>query len=191
MAEFEVKVRNLKTGETLIASMADCEQCIAWLSERPPFIEVVSVLSDVSPAEQQRLKEAMRPYDAAERELKRRYDAAHQEALNEAYQKEMEQLEQDQKSPTTAEGADPNRPLSVKYEVDEGFTVVDDDRELTDAAREAALAWVQERNGWIADKGQLVGEAHLEVWPNDVPSGDEDKRVLEGGRFFPRIKTEA
>ena len=191
MADFEVKVRNLKTGETMIASMADCEQCIAWLGERPPYIEILSVLSDTSPAEQRRLKEAMRPYDDEELALKRAFDQKHQEALNEAYQRELAQLEQEQKSATTAEGADPNRPMSVKYEVDAGFTVIDDDRELTDVAREAALAWVQERNGWVESKGQLVGEAHLEVWPNDVPTGDEKDRVLAGGRFFPRIKTEA
>ncbi|HJL17719.1 MAG TPA: hypothetical protein RMH99_18790 [Sandaracinaceae bacterium LLY-WYZ-13_1] len=190
MAQFEVKVRNLKTGETLIASMEDCEQCIAWLSERPQNLEILGVLSDTSPAEQRRLKEAMRPYDAEELELKRKYDAEQQAAMNEAYQKELEKLENDQSASEPDPNADPDRPLSVKYEVDEGLTVVDDDRELTPAAEKAVRAWIEERNGWIADKGQLVGEAHLEVWPNEVPSGDESSRVLAGGRFFPRLRAE-
>lgn len=89
MAEFEVKVRNLKTGETLVASMADAEQCIAWLEERPPFIEILTVLSDVSPAESKRMKEAMRPYDSVERELKAKYDAELEAALQQRYQEEM------------------------------------------------------------------------------------------------------
>lgn len=190
MAEFEVKVRNLKTGETLVASMADAEQCIAWLEERPPFIEILTVLSDVSPAESKRMKDAMRPYDSVERELKAKYDAELEAALQQRYQEEMALIEKGDLGGDDAD-ADPNRPLAVKYEIDEGFTVVDDSRPLTDAARAACVAWVKERNAWVEGKGQMVGEAHLEVWPNDVPEGDEDKRVLEGGRFFPRLKTEA
>jgi hypothetical protein len=189
MAEFEVKVRNLKSGETLIASMADCEQCIAWLAERPPFLEILGVLSDTSPAEQRRLKEAMRPYTEEELALKREFDERHRAALDAQYQKELAQIEREQ-SATPDPNADPDRPLSVKYEVDEGLTVVDDDRPLTDAARDAVLAWVAERNGWIESRGQLVGEAHVEVWPHEVPGGDESARVLAGGRFFPRLKVD-
>lgn len=190
MADFEVKVRNLKTGETLVASMADAEQCIAWLEERPPFMEILTVLSDVSPAESRRMKEAMRPYDSAERALKAKYDAEHEAALQQRYQQEMAQIERGDFDGDDVD-TDPNRPLAVKYEVDAGFTVVDDTRPLTDAARAACLAWVQERNAWVEGKGQMVGEAHLEVWPNEIPDGDEGQRVLEGGRFFPRLKTEA
>ena len=190
MAEFEVKVRNLKTGETMIASMADAEQCIAWLGERPPFIEILTVLSDVSPADQRRLKEAMRPYDDEEIALKKKYDQELAEALQKRYAEELALIESDKKGEVPAD-ADPHRPLAVKYEVDEGLRVVDDDRELTDAAREACLAWVAERNEWVKGKGQIVGEAHLEVWPAEVPDGDESKRVLEGGRFFPRLAAES
>ncbi len=64
MADFEVKVRNLETGEMLVAGMPDSDHCIEWPRERPKNLEIVSVLSDTSPAESRRLKEAMRPYDA-------------------------------------------------------------------------------------------------------------------------------
>lgn len=187
MADFEVKVRNLKTGEMMVASMPDAATCIDWLKERPPFLEIISVLSDCSPADSQRMKEAMRPYDSVERELKARYDQEAAETARAAYQKELEAIQEDQ-SLAAQEMAklDPDRPIAVKYELDEGLVVVDDDRELTDAAREACLAWVKERDGWIASKGQIIGEAHLEVWPNVVPEGEE--RVREGGRFFPRLK---
>ncbi len=187
MADFEVKVRNLETGEMLVASMPDCETCIEWLKERPENIEIVSVLSDVSPADSRRLKEAMRPYDAGELALKEAYDKKVHAAQMEQYGKELEIIEGLQKESKDESDLDPNRPLSVRYEVDAGFSVVDDTRALTEAARKACQAWIDERNDWVRAKGQLVGEAHLEVWPNDVPDGDETQRVLEGGRFFPRL----
>ena len=187
MAEFEVKVRNLETGEMMVASMPDCETCIAWLAERAENLEIVSVLSDVSPAESRRLKEAMRPYDAGELRLKEEFDRRATAAAMEQYGKELELIEGLQKEAQDDSDLDPNRPLSVRYELDAGLSVVDDSRPLTDAARAACLAWIEERNAWVRDKGQLVGEAHLEVWPNEVPSGDEADRVLDGGQFYPRL----
>ncbi len=189
MAEFEVKVRNLETGEVLVAGMPDSDTALAWLKERPKNIEIVSVLSECSPAESKRLKEAMRPYDADEMKLKAEYDRKAQKAAMDQYAKEMQEMQAMQAAAEADGGGelDPNRPLSVRYEVDAGFSVVDDTRPLTDAAKAACLAWIEERNSWIKDKGQLVGEAHIEVWPNDVPEGDEDKRVLDGGRFFPLL----
>lgn len=188
MADFEVKVRNLETGEMLVAGMPDCDTCIEWLRERPQNLEIVSVLSDTSPADSRRLKEAMRPYDAGELKLKAAFDKKNVQAAMEQYGKEMELIEGLQKDAKADAGdLDPNRPISVRYEVDTGLTVVEDTRPLTDAAKKACMAWIEERNGWIKDKDQMVGEAHLEVWPNDVPDGDESKRVLEGGQFFPRL----
>lgn len=187
MADFEVKVRNLETGEMLVAGMPDSDHCIEWLRERPKNLEIVSVLSDTSPAESRRLKEAMRPYDADELALKAAYDKKQLTAAMEQYTKELEQIEGLQKEGEDESGLDPNRPMSVRYDMDSGLSVVEDKRPLTEAARKACLAWIEVRNGWIKDKEQVVGEAHLEVWPNAVPEGTEDKRVLEGGRFFPRL----
>lgn len=188
MADFEVKVRNLETGEMLVAGMPDCETCIQWLKERPKNIEIVTVLSDVSPADSARLKEAMRPYDEDEMKLKAEYDKKATEAAMRAYQREMVQMEALQSAAEENEAElDPNRPISVKYDADTGLVAVEDTREIPPAARAACMAWIEERNSWVRDKGQLVGEAHLEVWPHEVPGGDEEQRVLEGGRFFPRL----
>lgn len=190
MADFDVKVRNLETGETMVASMPDCETCIAWLTERPPFIEIISVLSDTSPAEQRRLKEAMRPYNSAERSLKQKYDDELAAGLQAAYQDELARIESDQSAADEEDAnADPNRPIAIKYDSDEGLRAVEDKREISDLARNAVLAWVRERNTWIDSKGQIIGEAHLEVWPGEMPA-DETERVREGGRFFPRLKPE-
>jgi len=188
MADFQVKVRNLETGEMLVASMPDSDTAIEWLKERPKNVEIVSVLSDTSPAESARLKEAMRPYDMEEMKLKEAFDRKAAEAALEQYGKELEMIEQAQaEADGEQDELDPNRPISVKYDMDDGLVVVEDKRELTDAAKAACMAWIEERSGWIKDKGQTVGEAHIDVWPNEVPGGDEEKRVLEGSRFFPRL----
>ena len=188
MGDFKVKVRNLETGETLIAEMEDSAQCMAWLEERPHFIEIISVLSDVSPAESRRLKEAMRPYNKAELALKAKYDQELVAAMEAQYKEELELIQREQKSADGQE-TDPDAVMSIKYDADDGLVNVEDGRPITDAARGACEAWVRERNAWVASKGQLIGEAHLEVYPGALPDGVEE-RVLEGGRFFPRLKPE-
>jgi len=168
--------------------MPDANACTEWLRERPKNMEIVSVLSETSPAERERLKDAMRPYDKEELALKAEFDRKTAAAAAQAYGAELEMIENAQAlSKSELAALDPNRPMSVKYEVDEGLTVVEDDRELTEAARAACLAWVDERNEWVKSKDQIIGEAHLEVWPNECPDGDESKRMLEGSRFFPRL----
>ena len=189
MADFEVKVRNLETGEMLVATMPDSDAAIEWLKERPRNMEIVSVLSEMSPAESHRLKEAMRPYDADEMKLKSEFDRRATKAAMDQYAREMAQMQKLQAAAESEAGdLDPNRPLSVRYDSESGFVVVDDTRKLTEAAEAACIVWIRERNSWIKSKGQMIGEAHLEVWPNEVPGGEgEDKRVLEGGRFFPLL----
>jgi hypothetical protein len=180
MSTFDVKVRNLETGETLIASLPDCDTCVRWLSQRPRNVEILSVLSDTSGADRDRLHAAMRPYDEAELALKRKYDEARMAAAQEAYAAALRQMEAEQAAP---ENADPMRPMPIRYEADEGLSC-GDGRAIPEVVREAVAAWVAERNGWVEGRGQIVGEAHLEVWPGDVPAGEE--RVREGGRFYPR-----
>jgi hypothetical protein len=50
-------------------------------------------------------------------------------------------------------------------------------------ARDAVLAWIAERNEWVAARGQTVGECTVKVWPGKMPA-KEDERVKEG-RFVP------
>lgn len=182
MADFEVKVRNLETGETLIASMPDVDACVRWLEHRPENLEILTVLSTMSGLDRARLEAAMRPYDRGELALKRKYDEARAAAAAAAY---AEGLAQMQAEPVEDPNADPNRPMSVRYEIDEGLSAAGDSRPINQAMRDAIQAWVDERNGWISSRRQMVGEAHLEVWPNEVPEGET--RVREGGRFFPRL----
>lgn len=182
MADFEVKVRNLVTGETLVAGMPDVDACVRWLKERPQNLEILGAISTMSGHDRERLQGAMRPYDDGELALKRKYDEARTAAAAAAYADAMAKMEAE---PVEDPNADPNRPMSVRWEIDEGMSTQGDSREINAAMREAITAWVAERNEWIHPRRQMVGEAHLEVWPNEVPEGES--RVREGGRFFPRL----
>jgi hypothetical protein len=191
MADFQIKVRNLETEETLIATLETYDDAVTWLSERPQNIEIVSVLSDVSPKQMRELKEAMRPYDEDEKQRIAARAGELVEAVRKAREAEEARRDAEEKlARRQAEIADPNRPLKVQWSLDEGFKNNDpfDNRPITSAAQEAVLAWIQERNGWVAERGQLVAEAEVEVYPNEVPDGRE--RVVEGGRFTARQRPE-
>ena len=47
-AGFQIKVRNLETDETLIATLDSYEDALTFLADRPHLMEVITVLSDVS-----------------------------------------------------------------------------------------------------------------------------------------------
>ncbi len=188
---FEIKVRNLETDETLIATLDSYEDALIWLRERPHLMEVLSVLSDVSPKQMHELKEAMRPYDEEE---KSHMSSRAQEAI-EAVRRVREAEEaraaaEEKLAREAAKSADPNRPMKVRWSMDTGCAINDpfDDRPVTAAAEKAILEWVAERNGWVAERGQIVAEAEVEVYPNEVPEGAS--RVLRGGQFTPRHRGE-
>lgn len=189
MAHFEMKVRRMKTGETMIATLDSFEDALAFLRERPDFLEVVSVLSDTSAADRGRLRDAMRPYSDEERALKDEFAAKHDAAVAEQMRKEMQEAQVlADKAMRDAIAADPNRPMAVRWEIDEGYSVADpnDPREINDDVKRAIEAWVAERNTWIADRGQFVGEATVQVYPLDPPEGEA--RVLQGGQFAARLR---
>lgn len=179
----------MKTGETMIATLDSFEDALEFLRERPEFLEIVSVLSDTSAADRGRLRDAMRPYSAEERELKDEIAAKHDAAIAEQMRKEMQEAQAlADKAMRDAIAADPNRPMSVRWEINEGYSVADpnDPREINDEVKRAIEEWVAERNTWIADRGQFVGEATVQVYPLDPPAGEA--RVLQGGQFAARVR---
>lgn len=187
MSHFEIKVRNLETDETLIATLDSYEDALVWLQERPHLMEVVTVLSDVSPKQMRELKEAMRPYDDDEKSHMSSRASEAIEAVRRVREAEEARAAADEKlAREAAKHADPNRPMKVRWSMETGFSNNDafDDRALTPVAEKAILEWVAERNGWVADRGQIVAEAEVEVYPNEVPEGES--RILRGGQFTPR-----
>lgn len=182
-----LRLRDLQTGDPFTKEFDSVGSAIPWLRERPRFTEVLGVVFEgISKEDNDRMKEAMRPLDDDERASMQRLDAAEREAKQkraEERRREAETAEQAQRE--AAKGADKDRPMEVEYRYDrEELLKTDkyDDRDITDAVKEAVTAWVRERMEWVADRGQTVGQAKITLYPRDVPKGKE--RVLHG-TFIP------
>jgi hypothetical protein len=176
----------MKSGETLIAEFENADDCRSWLKDRPQFIEVLGVTSsDVPHALQDELRKLMRPVDEEERVFEAKAEAKYQAELESFAEKEKErraaELEAYKESMKTA---DPARPLQATWNREDGVKVSDpyDPREVTEAAREAVVAWVRERDTWVERRNQIVDSATVQVYPLDLPE-DAESRVLHGGQF--------
>ena len=185
----ELKVRNVKSGETLVAELDSFEDAITWLGSRPEFMEVLGVLSkDLSDEEHEALKGAMRPYTEEEQQFFEDSERARDEEIRQRLAEENRIAQQRMKEHAEAMiKADPGRPMKLKWHFEEGLSKLDpyDPREITDAARKAVDAWVAERHSWIEGRDQKVVEATVSVYPAEVPTGDEADRVQRGGQFVP------
>ncbi len=187
MAKLDLRLRDLETAELLIASFESEDDAATWLRERPPMMEVIGLIADSSdPVMHQMLRAAVRPLDPDEAEVVQRMDAA------DAVARTAREIEHVRRSAAEAEAhresmrqADPNRLMQISWVRAEGFSMMDpaDEREVTPAAQAAVLEWVRERDGWVADRGMIVVEATLSVWPGDLPKGET--RVQQGGKFIP------
>jgi hypothetical protein len=191
MAGFQIKVRNLETDEALVATLDSYEDALTFLSDRPHMMEIITVLSDVSPKQMSELKEAMRAYDADEKaKMAGRAGLLAEELRKAREHEEAMAAAEEARAREAAKSADPARPMKVKWSIEEGCTSNDafDPRPVSAVVEQAVIAWVQERNGWVAERGQIVGEAEVEVYPLDVPEGGE--RIVRGGTFVPRLRPE-
>lgn len=187
MGKLDLRLRDLENGELLIASFESEDDAATWLRERPHMMEVLGMIAENSdPAMHKMLREAARPLDPGEAEVVRRMDVADARARMER------EIEQARRATAEADAhreamrtADPDRPMQISWSLDGGFAVMDpaDEREITAAVKEAVAEWVRERDGWVADRGLMVNEAVLTVWPGPLPKGES--RVQPGGRFIP------
>jgi hypothetical protein len=188
MTKLDLKVRDLKTGSTGLATFETVEEARAWLVARPRFVDVLGVASHHLPPEvNSELRAALRPLDdeelALERGLAEEQDVQARKLAAERQAAERAAVEEHRRSVAYA---DPNRPLQVRYRFSAGLSVADpsDTRVISEEARVAAMAWVEERNEWVQGRGQCVGEASLEVWPGPIPAGPRNERVISG-TFVP------
>jgi hypothetical protein len=184
----KLRIRNLKTREVGVVDFATEPDAAVWLKARPAFVEVLGVAGQISvPMDlQDRLKAIVRPLDEDERlavrELELAIDKEDLERQTEARKREIEAAQKHAESMRTG---DPDRLMEIHWRFDKGMNLTDpvDPRAIPDAARDAVLAWIAERNAWVAGRGQCVGECTLKVWPGKMPAGSEE-RVKEG-RFVP------
>jgi hypothetical protein len=187
MAKLDLRLRDLETAELLIASFESEDDAATWLRERPPMMEVLGLIAESSDPEMHKaLRAAVRPLDEAEAEVVQRMDAADAVARAEREAEHERRAIADAEAHRAAmRAADPNRPMQITWMIEEGFSPMDpaDEREISAEVQEAVLAWVRERNSWVAEREQVVHEAVVTVWPGALPEGEA--RVLPGGRFVP------
>ena len=187
MAPIDLRLRNLENGELLLASFDNEVDAGLWLHDRPPMMEVLGVIAQSDDAAiHAALRRAVRDLDDAERAVVERLDAEAERAYAERKADEERRADEERAAYLeTMRTADPARPMQVAWSLAGGFAPVDpmDPRDITDDVRAAVLAWVRERDGWVADRGLVVGEATVTVWPLAVPDGES--RVHRGGQFVP------
>lgn len=181
-----LRVRNLETGEMGTVDFEDEANATVWLRARPRLVEVLGLASDGVPQETSNaLRAAMRPLDAAERVLEQKLSQDQKAAFEKMARARLERERKDLDAHRAGQAdADPNRPMEVHWTYDGGFEKQDasDPRPISDDARAAVLAWIEERNEWVRDRQQIVGDAKVLVYPAEVPAGKE--RVVRG-TFMP------
>jgi hypothetical protein len=187
MPKIMLKLEDLRTGDATNRELESEEAALTFLKARPRFVDVLGVIFEgLTPEQNARLKAAMRPLDdeerAADEALKKMKERA-AEAMRAERQKAEEAAQARHRE--AMKTADPNRAMEVRYLYNAGLSLVDqtDPREISEEAREAVLAWVAERNEWVADRGQIVAEAKVWVWPGKLPKPTADR--VQGGTFIP------
>ncbi len=184
----QLKIRDIRTGKAQIAEFESVDDTLTWLSNRPRFVEVLGPpqRSAIAPADEKRMRSAMRPLDDEELAAQAVQDQRDAEALRAALANEQAQARaQLEEQRELNRLADPNRPMHVAWEHGKGCRNADpaDQRPVTGLARKAVDAWIAERNTWVHPRGQYVVDAQVVVWPGPVPGGDEDNRIEPGGQF--------
>ena len=181
MPKIELMIRKLETGELLNAEFQNENECEQWLVERPNLIEVVKMVSKVEPELEAHLRQKMRPLDFGE--LARRDELAKAQRMEIRAQRAQEEAEAkaDEESAEEPTGVDPNRAMVVRWGKAQGFYLADehDEREVPQRVKDAITAWIDERNGWVRDRGQHVSAAIVTV----SPAADADDLIHPGGQF--------
>ena len=190
----KLRIRNLKTREVGVVEHEAEADAAVWLKARPAYVDVLGAAGQTPiPMDvQERLRAIMRPLNEDERLAVREIElAVEKEDLERQTAARRRDLEAAQKHAEEMRTGDPERLMEIHWRFDKGMNLTDpvDPRQITDAAREAVLAWIAERNEWVAGRGQCVGECTLKVWPGKLPAGAEE-RVKEG-RFIPVSADEA
>jgi len=193
MPIIELKVRNLKTGDIMVAEIPSIDDTLAWLKERPHCIDVLGVVTEDLPTEiHEAMRNAMRPLDAEEKGLDEALQAARMAEMEKTIAAEKERAQERLDAHIEEQRtADPARAMMLHFELEDGLTKSDpyDEREIPDSVKEAVEAWIAERNTWVEKKGLEVHSADVAAWPVEIPEGWEG-RVQPGGTFTPGPKRE-
>ncbi|MEM9696093.1 MAG: hypothetical protein AAGA56_26350 [Myxococcota bacterium] len=186
--KLDLRLRDLTTGDTRNKPFESVEAAKEWLERRPENVEVLGVASHHVPRDvSDMLKSANRPLDEGERErvaaLEKKAEAEAEVRARAIQEAQVKAAEEEQARLATA---DPNRPMAVRYNFREGVVAGNngDPRAISEVVKAAVLVWVEERNEWVKGRGQIVGEANLKVYPNELPAEADGERILSG-TFVP------
>jgi hypothetical protein len=168
----ELRVKNLESGDPGTVSFDSEDAAAKWLTARPRFVDVLGPASHMAEDVATRLRALIRPLDADEKALELKGEEARRAAIKALADDEKRRAEM-QTVVDKREIADPDRPMRVRWTYDGGLEVVDKDdtRPITDEARAAVLAWVAERDEWVKERGQMVGDARCTLKKGKITEG--------------------
>lgn len=185
--KIDLHVRDLQKGDRRNKAFESIEEAKAWLEDRPKFTEVLGVASHhVGGEVSDELKACLRPLDEEEKLLVRQLEQAVEDrARQRAEEMRKKELKEAEKHRAEMATADPNRAMEVRYCFNAELALADaaDKRDIPPEAREAVMAWVKERNTWVESRGQVVGDAKVQVWPGPIPEGKSERVIM--GTFVP------
>lgn len=187
MPKVMLRLRDLSTGEPRTHECSSVDDAVGWLSQRPAMVDVLGVVFEgISHEDNDRMKRAMRPLDETEQTKSKALEEREAaERAERAAQRKKEAEADAQRLRDEAKKASPDRPMELLYRFDTPElkkTDLLDDRDISDAAKEAVMEWVKERMEWVEPRGQTIGEAKVTVYPTTVPKGKD--RVVQG-TFVP------
>ncbi len=186
--KLSLRVRNLQTGELGTVDFEEEANATVWLRARPRFVEVLGMASDEVPHEtSMALRAAMRPLDAEEAKLEAEIVATQRAAIEKLARDRVEREKRESAAQAGMAGnLDPNRAMEISWTYDHGMVKGDaaDTREISEEARAAAMAWIDERMEWVRDRKQIVGSAKVTVYPAVLPKAAGGERVQKG-TFIP------
>lgn len=172
MATIELCVRNLETSEAGVVTFENEEKAIAWLRTRPNLVDVLGPAHPLGEELEARMRGVLRPLDAVELAFAKQGADARREALRAMAEAETRRLAE-RAAAAPAEDLSPNRPMRVRWTFDVGMQLAEagDTRPIPPEAQAAILAWIAERNEWVAGRGQMVGDARCTVSGGEVLDG--------------------
>jgi len=185
--KIDLQLRDLNTGNSTHRAFDTADECEDWLKDRPKFSEVLGMRSQNVPAQvNDRLKAACRPLDAEEATLAKQLDQALEAARHAAAEaRRKEEADAAEKHRKEMSNLSPDAPMTLRYLFDKGVATADanDTRTPSETCLAAVREWVEERNSWVEGRGQVVGDANVEVYPGQLPDGVESPII--SGTFVP------
>lgn len=191
----ELRIKRIKTRESLIAEFESLDDAKTWVAERPDMVEVLGVVDPkaVGEAAFRELQEATRPLDRAELDARHEAMEADLARMREADERESLTVglvgrasaptPEPAPDPSSLPDAEPNAMMVIRWQHRAPMANIADNRPIPSVLRDAVEAWVAERNEWLHPKRSHVGRVELRVRPGPLSADQEAERIEPVARF--------